>query len=264
MSSKGKESVSKTFMVAGILCVACSVLVSLAAVGLRPIQEKNKVLDKKKNILLAAGLMEPGVDIAEVFEEKIKVRLVDLDTGEYKESMDASSYDQRKAAKDPSRSINLPASEDIAKIGRRANVAFVYEVYEGSTLKQVVLPVHGKGLWSTLYGFLAIKSDANTVVGLGFYEHAETPGLGGEVDNPKWKALWPGKKLYDEDHDEVAIQVLKGTADSSSENFEHQVDGLSGATLTTVGVDHLLKFWLGDKGFEQYLNKIRQRGNLNG
>ncbi len=261
MSSK--ETVGKTFLVAGILCVVCSILVSVAAVGLKPIQEKNKALDKKKNILSAAGLLDEGSDIEVIFKEKIKAKLVDLDTGEYNEEIDLTTYDQRKAAKAPSQSIDLTKDEDIAKIGRRAKVAVVYEVYEGPTLKQVVLPVHGKGLWSTLYGFLAVKADANSVVGLGFYEHGETPGLGGEVDNPKWKALWPGKKLYDDEHN-LAIHILKGAADPTSASFEHQVDGLSGATLTTVGVDMLIKFWLGENGFQQYLNKVRQRGNLNG
>src|SRR5690606_17188592 len=98
-------------------------------------------------------------------------------------------------------------------------------------LERIILPVHGYGLWSTLYGFMALESDLNTVVGLGFAEHGETPGLGGEVDNPSWKAKWPGKKVYKDG--EVELGLIKGTVDPSSANADWQVDGLSGATLTS-------------------------------
>ena len=262
MSSR--ESVGKTFLVAGILCVVCSVLVSVAAVGLRPIQQKNKLLDKKRNILAAAGLMSEGADVEVIFKEKIKIRAVDLNTGDYNESIDAATYDQRKAAKDPEQSIQLTAEEDKPRIKRIAKTALVYEVVDGSgALQQVILPVHGKGLWSTLYGFLAVEANTKTVVGLGFYEHAETPGLGGEVDNPKWKASWEGKELFNEQWD-VAMTVLKGKVVEGNPNAIHQVDGLSGATLTTVGVSDLVRFWIGPKGFAKYLSKVRERGNTNG
>ena len=102
------------------------------------------------------------------------------------------------AAKDPDTSIVIPKKQDLPKIKRRAKVAQVFEVYEGDTLSKIVLPVHGKGLWGTMYGLLALEADANTVVGIGFYEHKETPGLGGEIENPKWKAQFEGKKVYDE------------------------------------------------------------------
>ena len=262
MSSR--ETVGKTFLVAGVLCVVCSILVSVAAVGLRPIQQKNKALDKKRNILAAAGLMSEGADIEAVFAEKIRVRAVDLTSGQYAEGLEVATYDQRKAAKDPEQNREIPGAKDWARIKRQAKIASVYEVVDGSgALQQVILPMHGKGLWSTMYGFMAIDADMKTVVGLGFYEHAETPGLGGEVDNPKWKATWKGKKLYD-DSWKLAVKVLKGQVDKSSPKAVHQVDGLSGATLTTNGVDALVRFWLGTEGFEKYLVNIRQRGNTNG
>ncbi|MOA31350.1 Na(+)-translocating NADH-quinone reductase subunit C [compost metagenome] len=115
--------------------------------------------------------------------------------------------------------------------------------------------MRGYGLWSTLYGFLALKGDLNTVVGLGFYQHGETPGLGGEVDNPKWKALWNGKSLFDE-QGQLAIQIIKGSVDAQSPNASHQVDGLAGATLTSKGVHNLLHFWLGENGFGPFLAKL--------
>jgi Na+-transporting NADH:ubiquinone oxidoreductase subunit C len=152
-------------------------------------------------------------------------------------------------------SINIDDKDDIASIGRRANYAPVYILKEGDAIKQVVLPVHGYGLWSTLYGFLALEGDFNTVRGLRFYEQAETPGLGGEVDNPKWRAQWAGKKIFDADGN-VEIRVIRGHVEPNTANAEYKVDGLSGATLTSNGVTNLLQFWLGDQGFGPYLKKM--------
>src|SRR3990167_8268880 len=112
------------------------------------------------------------------------------------------------------------------------------------------------GLWSTLYGFIAIKGDLNTVAGMGFYQHAETPGLGGEVDNPKWKAQWLGKTLFDEDG-KLSVAVVKGGVDPQSPKAVHQVDALAGATLTSKGVDNLLNFWLGQNGFGPFIANLR-------
>jgi Na+-transporting NADH:ubiquinone oxidoreductase subunit C len=110
------------------------------------------------------------------------------------------------------------------------------------------------GLWGTMYGFIAIDKDLNTIQGLTFYKHKETPGLGAEIDNPNWKAKWPGRLIHD-DSGNIAIKVIKGPAASPSE-APHQVDGLSGATLTSNGVTNLLKFWLGDNGFGPYLQSL--------
>ncbi|WP_414429964.1 Na(+)-translocating NADH-quinone reductase subunit C [Alcanivorax sp. IL3] len=253
--SANKESVGKTLLVAFLVCVVCGVVVATAAVSLRPVQSKNQLLDKRMNILQAAGLYQPGVDVNEVFKS-IERRFVDIDTGEYVEM--PQSYDQRKAAKDPQRSERLSGKEDIAGIKSQANVAEVFLARgDNGDLSRIILPVHGYGLWSTLYGFLALEPDANTVSGLGFYEHGETPGLGGEVDNPKWKALWEGKKLYGE-QGEVEIQVVKGAVDSKTPNAEHKVDGLAGATLTSNGVSNLLRFWVGENGFGPYLKRMQQ------
>ena len=98
----------------------------------------------------------------------------------------------------------------------------------------LIMPIEGKGLWSTLYGFLSLDADMNTVRGITFYKHGETPGLGGEVDNPNWKALWNERQAFDADGS-VEISVIKGRAGPASED-PHRVDGLSGATLTSKGV----------------------------
>ncbi|TNC82920.1 MAG: Na(+)-translocating NADH-quinone reductase subunit C [Oleiphilus sp.] len=261
-----KESINKTVMVALLLCIVCSIVVSSSVVLLKPVQQKNKALNLKANILAAAGLLQEGASAQEIEERfaSISAKLVDLDTGEYVEpsavGKDAAlAYDQRKAAKDPSLSEPIPSDKDIASIKRRVDYAKVYLVEKDNEIETIILPVSGYGLWSTLHGFLALEGDANTVVGLGFYEHAETPGLGGEVDNPRWKAIWPGKKVYDLDEgDEPKLQVVKGAVDKSRDEAIHQVDGLSGATLTSRGITNLVRYWTGAEGFQQYLNKIRE------
>ena len=251
------ESVGKTLLVAFLVCVVCGVVVATAAVSLRPVQNENKLIDKRMNILLAAGMYDASQDVNEQFKS-IERKFVDIDSGDYVEMPE--SYDQRTAAKDPAQSERLSGDVDIAGIKNQAEVAEVYLARgDNGELSRIILPVHGYGLWSTLYGFLALEPDANTVAGLGFYEHGETPGLGGEVDNPKWKALWEGKKLYG-DQGEVEIQVIKGTVESNTPNAEHKVDGLAGATLTSKGVSNLLLFLVGENGFGPYLKRMRQGG----
>lgn len=256
MSSNDKTS--KILLVALSLCLVCSVIVSTAAVLLKPAQEANKSLDKKRNILQAAGMLDPDVSIDEQFAS-VSTRVVDLRTGKFTDDVDPERYDQRKAAKDPAQSLKLDSDQDMAKISRRENYAVIYLVEgEGGELDKIILPVHGYGLWSTLYGFVALEADANTVAGLGFYEHAETPGLGGEVDNPRWKALWPGKQVYKDGT--VKIGLVKGSVDPAGANADWEIDGLSGATLTARGVTNLVQFWLGEDGFEPFLENLRTGG----
>lgn len=254
-----KDTVGRTFGVALGVCLVCSLLVSAAAVSLRPAQTTNKVMDKKRNILTAAGLLEEGRSIDELFE-KIRPKVVDLSTGEYVDKIDPATYDQRRATKDAEMGIAVPPDEDIANIKRRAKYASVYLVEDRGKIQKVVLPVNGLGLWSTMYGFIALDArDFNTIRGLVFYEHGETPGLGGEVDNPNWQALWDGKKAYGE-NGKVQIEVIKGEVNPNQPEAQYQVDGLSGATLTSRGVDHMLKYWLGGNGFGPYLAKLKQQG----
>jgi len=256
---EGKDSIGGILRVALSLCVVCSVVVSTAAVTLRPLQEANKVLERKRNILLAAGLYREGEDIDVLFEQ-VETRLVDLATGEYVEGVDATAYDQRAAAKGPDTGVAIPRDKDIAKIRRRSKGAPVYLVRDGTGLRSVILPVHGYGLYSTLFVFIALSSDGNTVQGMRVYEHGETPGLGGEVDNPTWLAKWPGKLVYDE-HGKLRLAVVKGLVDRDSPEARYQVDGLAGATMTSRGVANLVRYWLGEEGFGPFLAKIRaERG----
>ena len=250
-----KESTAKTLTVALVLCIVCSLIVSSAAVLLKSRQEANKKLDRYSNILAAAGMLDTSKDIEEQYNSLVTARVVDLDKGTYTDAVDSQTFDQLRSAKDRELSKGLSAEDDLAKISRRENYAMVYLVETDGVLKKIILPVRGYGLWSTMKGFLALESDGNTVAGLGFSEHGETPGLGGEIDNPKWKAIWPGKKVYK--GDSVELQLIKGSVNPASANVDYEVDGLAGATLTSRGVSNLVAFWLGEKGFKKFLSNLR-------
>jgi Na+-transporting NADH:ubiquinone oxidoreductase subunit C len=246
------------------VCGVCSVFVATSAVMLEERQERNKALDIQSKVLDLAGLLRDdmrGEEISAVFTERIEPHIIDFETGEYVDGVDgvdAATFDQRAAAADPDTSEEAPPNK--AQVRRVPDNAVVYHVRgDGGELQALILPIQGKGLWSTLYGFISLGTDANSIEGITFYEHGETPGLGGEVDNPRWKSLWKGRRAFDE-RGNVAISVKKGTAGPPEED-PYQVDGLSGATITSRGVTNTLVFWLGEDGFGSYLDKFRaQRG----
>jgi Na+-transporting NADH:ubiquinone oxidoreductase subunit C len=264
--SSNKESTARTLIVALAVSLVASVFVAGSAVKLKSLQQQNKLLDKQRSILAIAGIDGaelPSQQVIDLFNRRIKTQVIDLSTGEVAGNFDAEKFDALQAAKDPKVSIALKGDQDLAQIKRRENHATVYrlEAEDGSgRLEALILPVRGYGLWSTLYGFLAIKPDLNTVVGLGFYQHGETPGLGGEVDNPRWKASWPGKTLFEDG--KPAIRIVKGNVPQNSPDAKYQVDGLAGATLTSNGVNKLLHFWLGEQGFGPYLERLRKNGGV--
>ena len=255
-----RETAIGTLTVAALLCLVCSLLVSTAAVALRPFQISNREFEKKRNILAAAGIVTArDAETVDKAFQHIETRIVDLATGKYvgPETIDPTTYDQVAAARDAQLSVAIPAAKDLGNIKRREKYSFVYLVRDDQGMvSQIVFPVSGMGLWSTLYGFLAVDRDVKTVRGLTFYAHRETPGLGGEVDNPNWKSQWQGKLLFDDSGD-IKIRVLKGSVDPSSSQSIYQVDGLSGATITSRGVNNLLHYWLGDHGYGPYLKELR-------
>lgn len=262
--SKSNETIAKTVGVVVGLCLVCSLIVSVAAVGLKPKQIENKQLDTQRNILAAAGLDQHQGSVADVYAQYIDAAVVDLGTGQLVPGKDGNLFDQRVAAKDPSRSTLLDPEQDLAGLKRRADQANVYFAKnDQGQLDAIILPMHGRGLWSTMYAFVAIDPSATEIKGLVYYDQGETPGLGGEVANPNWQALWQGKKLFDE-QGKPAIQLVKGGANPSSPNFEHQVDGLSGATLTANGVQATFDFWLSEQGFGPFLKHVRAGGLHNG
>ncbi|MEH6472874.1 MAG: Na(+)-translocating NADH-quinone reductase subunit C [Halopseudomonas sp.] len=256
--SANNDTISKTLIVTISLCVVCAVLVSAAAVGLKPLQEANKRLDKMTNVLAAANISTEGQDIEALFDSSVVARVLDLEQNTWADNIDPANYDETKAVKDPAQAVQLSSDQDQAGIRQHARYKTLYMVKNGDAVETLILPIHGKGLWSTLYGFMALEGDFNTIVGLGFYAHAETPGLGGEVDNPRWKALWPGKKVFTgDDSSNAAIGLIKGKVDPANKSAAHQIDGLAGATLTSNGVTNLVQFWLSENGYAPFLAKLR-------
>jgi Na+-transporting NADH:ubiquinone oxidoreductase subunit C len=251
---------------AAAVCVACSLLVSTTAVVLKDRQVANQLYAKQVKILAVSGLIEDGVkpsqsEVNDLFEHRIEAVILNTETN----LADADSvikdplrYDQAKASKDPARSYAVEANK--AKVARIPNLIPLYIIKdEDGNTDNLVLPVEGMGLWGTLYGFVSLDQDLKTIRGLTFYKHKETPGLGAEVDNPSWKAKWPGRKVYGADG-EPQIAVIKGPA-GSPEETPFAVDGLAGATLTSNGVTNLLRFWLGDTGFGPYLSSLQPEGS---
>lgn len=267
-----RDSVGGTFLVAAVLCIVCSVLVSSVAVGLKSKQEENKELDRQRNILLAAQLIEKEAtneDVAKTFESKVKKIIIDLDTGERVDNIenppvDIKTFNQKESLGKEGMSEEIPKDapkdERLGDLPKREKYSFVYLIEEDGKLATIVLPFYGKGLWSTMYGYVALKSDTETIAGLTYYEHGETPGLGGEVDNPNWKAQWEDTKAIEDDGTVVVSVVKAGTA---NDGLGPVIDGLSGATITTKGVNTMIRYWLGPGGFGPFLEKVR-KGEFNG
>lgn len=260
-----KDSIAGTLGVAFTLCLICAVIVAGSAVSLSDLQKQNKANEKRVAVLQIAGIYDANKSVDEQFQN-VTARIVNLEEGRFANDDELAelkaagynldNFDQYKAAKDPEFSQVLSSDNDPASIKRKGKFANVYEIKLDSGATELVVPVHGYGLWSTLYGFIALKGDLNTIAGFGFYSHAETPGLGGEVDNPKWKALWLGKQLY-KDGDKVELTIIKGHAEAAD---PYHVDGLSGASLTSRGVDTLVKFWLGEQGFGKFITNLKAQG----
>jgi Na+-transporting NADH:ubiquinone oxidoreductase subunit C len=253
-----KDSLANTLIVSLALCLACSAIVSLAAVGLKPVQDKNRALDRKKNVLIAAGLARKSetVDVEKIFSTMIDDRIIDLDTGadvttEYGDQV--ASFDPEAGLQDPSKSKVLTTEQDLATVKKRENRAHLYIVKTSSsdpTPTKYVFPMRGRGLWSTMKGFLAVNADLRTASAVTFYEDAETPGLGGEINSEAFQSLWPGKVVFDSDG-EVVLRISK------SASGDREIASLSGATITSVGVQKMVQFWLGAEGFGKYIDQLR-------
>ncbi|MFN5708201.1 MAG: Na(+)-translocating NADH-quinone reductase subunit C [Planctomycetota bacterium] len=255
-----KDSIGNTFFIALSLCLVCSAVVALAAIGLKPIQDRNKALDRKKNVLIAAGLIKRGdsANIDQLFQKMVVDKIVDLESGQdvTSEYPSPAAFDPEATLEEKGKYRQLESKEDIATLKKRENRAHVYLVKTSEsdeTPSKYVFPVRGKGLWSTMKGFLSLNSDLKTASGITFYEDGETPGLGGEINSAAFQAQWPDKRILD-DSGKVVLKVSK-TASGDSE-----IASLSGATITSNGVQFMIQYWLGDAGFGKYLQNLQASG----
>jgi Na+-transporting NADH:ubiquinone oxidoreductase subunit C len=269
---KSKESFGKTLIFVFIICLVCAALVSISAVSLKPLQQANKLLDKQTKILEASNLLNVALNpetikvagseaksIVDTYNKFVVAKMIDLDSGAIIEG-DVNAFDERSDSRNVAKSIK--PKNDIAGINRRANRAVIYLVNNAQgQLDTVVLPIIGSGLWDLMYGFVGMNADLNTVKSVVYSaDFKETPGLGAEVLNPRWKALWPGKQIYN-NAGEVKIKLVKGGA---KQGDVHGVDALSGATLTSNGVTRTLHFWFGEEGYGPFITKFRAAAKQGG
>lgn len=225
------------------VCVLISAMLAVTANSLRETQEAAREFDRKKNVMAACGLIKDGdtrarAELEDLYKKQVREQVVNLETG----------------AVDPSKTVaDIAAIKDPKERARyRATAVALDEQGKESTF---ILPVECKGLWGPMFGYMALDRDANTVRGITFYAHVETPGLGGEVDNAEWKQMWVGKTVLDDKGGLVSVTVKKGKVDPSIANEkEHYVDGLSGATITSTGVSRGIKANL--EAFKPYLAKF--------
>ena len=257
-----KDSPLKALIVVLAVSLACSILVSTASITLKPIQLLNQKVERGRNIVALTGLVPAGKELSneEILQavDQLDVRVVNIDTGEFDNSVDPETFDARAAVNNPDLSVAIPAADDLARLGRRAQHAIVYLVWEGDALKRIILPIHGQGMWSTLHGLIALEADLNTIAAVTFYEQAETAGLGDQITRPDWQAQWQGRKLFDS-QGEVAFRVAAGSVTKGSPAARHQVDAMSGATVTGDSVTRLVKFWFGHAGYQTFISNLQNQ-----
>ena len=248
------------FIVVAVALV-CSVLVSAATVGLRPLQERNALIERSRNIVALSGLVEPGVALSgdEILAAvaQMDVRVLNIDSGEFHDELDPEEFNPRRAVLDSELGVEIPAEQDLAQLGRRSRFEIVYLAYQGDEIHRVILPVVGQGMWSTLYGYIALENDLNTIAAATFYEHAETAGIGDKITDPDWLATWEGCALYGTDGN-FRFRVAGGPVDPDSAAAVHEVDGISGASVTAGAVSRLVEYWFGPHGYAPFLENLRQ------
>ena len=256
------DSPKKALLMTFVTALVCSMLVSVAAISLKPVQLKHKMLERARNVILLTGLVSPDQhdelpdeELLTLYEQLDK-RIVNIDEQTFASDINLETFDQRKAANDTERGVDIPAEFDIASLGRRSRYAMVYIVWQENQLKRIILPMHGQGMWSTIYGYIALGSDLNTIEGVSFYEQAETPGLGDQILRPKWLAQWRDRKLLDTTGS-LRFRIASGSVKTGSPAAEYEVDALSGATITANGVNDLVAYWFGDHGFQPFLQQLR-------
>ncbi|MBY6082767.1 MULTISPECIES: Na(+)-translocating NADH-quinone reductase subunit C [Ruegeria] len=251
-----RDALRSLLVLVGVALV-CSILVSVSTITLRPIQERNEAVQRYRNVVSLTGLVAPGADDDTILEvvAQLDARVVDLDTGEFASDLEPGDIDARSAVNDPDRSTAIPAEADTARLGRRPNHEVVYLVWQDQTLSRIIFPISGQGMWSTIYGFIALEDDLNTIAAVSFYEQAETAGLGDQIEDPDWQDQWQGRKMYGP-NGEVRFRVAGGVVSPSSAAAAYEVDGLTGATITGTGVTNLADYWFGPHGYGPFLKQI--------
>jgi len=256
------DSPRRAILVVLLTALICSGLVSAAVVALRPIQLNNQMLVQSRNIMQLTGLLpaDQAIEDDEMLElyKSLDLRIIDIDLPGYDEEIDPDTFSERQAAIDPDRSVAIPADRDRAKLGRRSRFKTVYMVWSQDGLDRVILPVRGSGMWSMLYGYIALEPDLNTISGMTFYEQNETPGLGDQITHLHWLEQWKGRRVYDHQGN-PRFRVNQGTVEPGSPTAEFEVDALTGATVTGNSVTDMMHYWFGPHGYQAFLLVMREQ-----
>jgi len=254
------DSPQKALLIVFLVALVCSILVSVAAITLKPKQLRNQLVERSRNIISLTGLVPTGAALSDdqilAAVEQLDIRVVNIDTGEFDASIDPAEFDARAVVNDPELSIAIPPADDVAKLGRRTRHAVVYLVWDDNELSRVILPIHGQGMWSTLYGYLALEADLNTIAAVSFYEQTETAGLGDQIQRPDWQEQWQGRELLDSGGS-LRFRVAAGVVEDGSAAARYQVDGLTGATVTANAVTQLVAYWFGTNGYANFLGGLQ-------
>jgi Na+-transporting NADH:ubiquinone oxidoreductase subunit C len=257
-----KDSPLRALLTVLVTAVVCSFFVSASVVVLRPIQLNNKLLERSGNVLQLTGLLRADDTVEDEalldLFKGLDARVANINEASLDSSFDPYTFDARRAANDPELSVVVPPAEDLAGLGRRSQYETVYLVWKNGDLARVVLPIRGAGMWSMLYGYISLESDFNTIAGVMFYEHNETPGLGDQIASAHWQAKWVGKQLYDEQGG-MLFRISEGPVSEGASGAEYQVDALTGATVTANAVTALMRYWFGPNGYGPLLKRMREQ-----
>ena len=254
------DSPLKAVVVVVAVALVCSIMVSGAAIALRPIQQKNQLVEKSRNIVALSGLVDAGAALSSddilAAVEQLDRRIIDISSGEFDDTLDPLEFDSREAVGDAELGIAVPPELDQASLGRRSRYEVVHLVWEDGALRRVILPIWGQGMWSTLYGYVALEADLNTIGAATFYEQAETAGLGDQITNQSWLVLWEGRQIYGSGGD-LRFRIAAGPVVAGSPAANYEVDGLTGATVTGNAVTRIVRYWFGPDGYGPFLERLR-------
>lgn len=252
------DTVPRTLAIATIVAIVCSALVASSVTILRPIQIAQTQLERNHAIVTTAGrLLAEKVSDREIVNRylDLEAHVVDIATGDYAPDRDARSFDHWEANTDTSNNHVIADEFDTAGLETRATQAPIYLVRKSAALERVVLPVHGRAMWSTVYGYVALDPDLVTIADIVFFRHGETAGIGDRIQDPSWYAQWRGKRIYDE-NGELRIDVVKGA------QGPYQVDLISGASVTSDAAGNIVRYWFSDDGYRTLLDQLREREGL--
>jgi len=238
----GEESAGRTMLVAVGVALFCSAMVTVAVHLLRPVQAAYAAVERNRAIVEAAGLASADASDDTVVSDflSLDAEVIELGTGAVVEGVDGYSFDHWAAGGD-----TVPPEVPI------------YLRHESGRLVRVVLPVDGRGMWSTIHAYLALEADLNTVAAFVVYEHGETPGIGDRIQNPQWLSLWPGKRLRNAGGD-----LIFDVSDDPSVPAEYRVDTITGATVSSRAVGRLVRAWLGEDGYARALTALARREGM--